>query len=71
MKKLFLTWKKKRELRKKDEMWSMLGGNCFGLFPPSFYATHSSEEAQQIKQAEIEKLKKILSDFIANEPKNP
>lgn len=51
------------KLRGMDEIWSLYGGGCFGLFPPSFYQRHSEEEIEKFRQEEIGKLKEILKDF--------
>ena len=53
----------KRKLREMDDMWRFMGGNCFGLFPPSFYFTHSPEEIQRRKKEELDKLKAMLEEF--------
>ena len=45
-----------------DRQWRMMGGNCFSLFPPSFYYTHTPEEIERIKWEQIEGIKKILSE---------
>lgn len=31
-----------------DDRWYDMGGSCWGLFPPSFYYTHSEEEIKRI-----------------------
>lgn len=46
-----------------DELWYMMGGNCFGLFPPSFYATHTPEEAERIEKEEIAKLREMINEL--------
>ena len=45
-----------------NRQWRMMGGNCFALFPPSFYYTHTPEEIERIKWEQIEGIKKILSE---------
>ncbi len=45
-----------------DRQWRMMGGNCFSLFPPSFYYTHTPEEIERIKWEQIEEIKKILAE---------
>lgn len=47
-------------LRELDDRWWMMGGSCFGLFPPSFYYTHSKEEVSRIRQETLQELKDIL-----------
>lgn len=56
-------WKLKNKLRKMDDEWYLDGGNCFGLFPPSFYYTHDEDEISCITQNEINKLKEILKNY--------
>ena len=51
------------KLRRMDEMWRWMGGSCWGLFPPSFYLTHSPEEIQRRKKEELDKLKAMLEEF--------
>lgn len=53
----------RRKLNGMDEIWSLYGGGCFGLHPPSFYHKHSEEEIKRIQQEEIAKLKEILNEF--------
>jgi len=53
----------RRKLKRMDSLWSLYGGSCFGLFPPSFYHKHSEEEIQRLQQEEIRKLKEILNDY--------
>jgi len=53
----------KRKLREMDEMWRLMGGSSWGLFPPSFYLTHSPEEVQRRKKEELDKLKAMLEEF--------
>lgn len=38
------------KLREMDRMWEFMGGSCWGLFPPSFYYTHTEEEIERIKK---------------------
>jgi len=45
-----------------DRQWRMMGGNCFSLFPPSFYYMHTQEEVERITREEIEKIRKILAE---------
>lgn len=53
----------RRKLKGMDELWRLFGGSCFGLFPPSFYYTHTQEEIERIGKEEIDKLKKLLEEF--------
>lgn len=60
IKKIYKDIKLKAKLRQMDEMWYLMGGNCFGLYPPSFYHTHTPEEIEKITKEDIEELKVIL-----------
>lgn len=53
----------RRRLKGMDDIWSLYGGGCFGLHPPSFYHKHSEEEIERIQKEEIEKLKEMLNEF--------
>jgi len=46
-----------------DRQWRMMGGNCFALFPPSFYYTHTPEEVERITREEIAEIRKILDEY--------
>jgi hypothetical protein len=45
-----------------DHQWYFTFGNCFGLFPPSFYYSHTQEEIDSIKAEEIAKIRKLLDE---------
>lgn len=51
------------KLRRMDKFWYEHGGCCFGLFPPSFYYTHTEEEIERIRKEEIGKLEAIIEDY--------
>lgn len=36
------------KLKQMDDWWYYTGGSCWGLFPPSFYYTHTEEEVERI-----------------------
>lgn len=36
------------KLKQMDAEWYDRGGSCWGLFPPSFYYTHTEEEIKRI-----------------------
>ena len=61
--KIYKSLKFKAQMRRLDKMWYFLGGNCFGIFPPSFYYTHTEQEIEQQKKETIEKLKAILNAY--------
>ena len=50
------------------KLWEMdwwfyfLGISGWALFPPSFYYTHTEEEAERIKKELIAELRKILEE---------
>jgi hypothetical protein len=46
-----------------DDNWYYMGGNCFGLFPPSFYCTHTPEEIEHITAEKMAKLKMMLEEL--------
>ena len=48
LKYLFYRIKCHHKLKKMDDWWYFMGGNCFELFPPSFYYTHSEEDIKRI-----------------------
>ena len=52
----------KTKLKRMDEVWRMMGGSCFGLFPPSFYETHTEEEIQRITDETMARLRKMVEE---------
>lgn len=63
MKKLIKKIIYRMELKRMDDIWHYMGGNCFGFFPPSFYYTHTNEEIDHIFNGEIKKLKELERQF--------
>ena len=61
--KLYKKYKFKQRLRELDRWWYFMGGNCFGLFPPSFYYTHTEDEIELITEETIERLYTLIEDF--------
>lgn len=55
LKYLFYRLKLHHRLKKMDDRWYFMGGNCFGLFPPSFYYTHSEEDIKRIRDETLAK----------------
>lgn len=53
----------RRKLRRMDDLWYMFGGSCFGLFPPSFYYTHTEEEIKRITEREIAELHAMIEEY--------
>ena len=48
------------KLKHMDDWWYYTGGNCFGLFPPSFYYTHTEEEVRRITDETLESLRSMI-----------
>lgn len=48
-------------LKEMDDMWRYMGGSCFGLFPPSFYYTHTEEEIERITAETVGRTRKMIS----------
>lgn len=46
-----------------DASWYEMGGRCWGLFPPSFYVTHSEEEIEQITKEKLMKIKGLIDEL--------
>jgi hypothetical protein len=46
-----------------DDQWYYMGGNCFGLFPPSFYYTHTPEEIECITTEKMEKIQMAINEL--------
>ncbi|MBP3477109.1 MAG: hypothetical protein J6K48_12460 [Lachnospiraceae bacterium] len=49
------------KLREMDEWWYMTGGSCFGLFPPSFYYTHTEEEIERITKETLDRCTELIN----------
>lgn len=61
------------KLKEMDYWWYYMGGACFGLFPPSFYYTHTEEEMEcMIKEAltELRNMVDELASVQSHEMKN-
>jgi hypothetical protein len=54
---------RKFQLWDMDMQWSLHGGNCFALFPPSFYCTHTQEEIDRITEEKVAELKKLIDEL--------
>lgn len=50
-------------LSEMDSLWRYMGGSCWGLFPSSFYYTHTEEEIEQITSEAFKSLEKMLEEF--------
>lgn len=44
-----------------DDWWHFTGGSCFGLFPPSFYYTHTQEEIDRITNETLERCTALIN----------
>lgn len=53
----------KIKLQEMDYIYYRYGGNCFGFFPPSFYYTHSQEEAKKIEEETILNLQGMIDEY--------
>lgn len=51
------------KLKEMDDLWYFMGGSCFGLFPPSFYYTHTQEEIERITAETLEKLRTMIDEL--------
>lgn len=60
---LFYKIKFYRKLKKMDDWWYFMGGNCFELFPPSFYYTHSEEEIKRIRDETLAKAYSMIDQL--------
>lgn len=52
-----------KKLRYMDTIWRLYGGSCFGLFPPSFYYTHTKEDIERITNEKIKRLNKLIENL--------
>ena len=59
----------KIKLLEMDRQWYFMGGNCFGLFPPSFYHTHSKEEIKRLTDEATMEIEKLLEELRKNSEK--
>ncbi len=46
-----------------DLLMHYTGGNCFGLFPPSFYYIHTEEEVRCITDETLERLRSMIKEL--------
>lgn len=51
------------KLKRMDDWWYYTGGNCYGLFPPSFYYTHTEEEVRRITDETVESLRALIKEL--------
>lgn len=43
--------------------WYYTGGSCWGLFPPSFYYTHTEEEIERITAETRERIQALIDQL--------
>lgn len=46
-----------------DNIWYETGGSCWGLFPPSFYYTHTEEEIERITEETIRRIEELIEEM--------
>jgi hypothetical protein len=46
-----------------DERWLCENRSSYELFPPSFYMTHTPEEAEHITQQTAERIRKLVEEL--------
>ena len=51
------------KLQQMDDLWRDMGGSCWGLFPPSFYYTHTEDEIKRIKEETIKELYEMIEQL--------
>lgn len=51
------------KLKQMDDLWYLMGGSCFGLFPPSFYYMHTEEEIERITAENLERIDKLINQL--------
>lgn len=51
------------KLKDMDVQWYWTGGSCFGLFPPSFYYTHTEEEIERITAETAERIGELIDQL--------
>lgn len=56
----------RRKLRQMDKWWYYMGGNNWGLFPPSFYYTHTEEEVERIATETIAEIQELINRLKGN-----
>lgn len=64
--KLWKGFDSKMKLMEMDSQWYLMGGICFGLFPPSFYHAHSEEEIKRCTDEIIMEIEKLLEKIKIN-----
>lgn len=55
---LFVRWSMESE----DDFWNIYGQSD-GMYPPSFYATHTEDEIQEIYRQDIDRLRQMAQKY--------
>ena len=55
------------KLKRMDDWWYYTGGHHYGLFPPSFYYTHSEEEIKRITEETLARLRTMIAELGAGD----
>lgn len=63
LKELFSKIRFRIKLKEMDDVWRFMGGNCFEIFPPSFYYTHTEEEIEQTKKEILDMYQEMLEEY--------
>lgn len=45
-----------------DWWWRFTGADSWGLFPPSFYRSHTKEDAERIREETVKSLREMIND---------
>ena len=51
------------KLEQMDDWWYYTGGICWGLFPPSFYYTHTEEEVERITKETKTRIQALIDQL--------
>lgn len=51
------------KLEQMDDWWYYTGGNCWGLFPPSFYYKHTEEEVERITKETKARIQALIDQL--------
>ena len=51
------------KLKQMDDWWYYTGGSCWGLFPPSFYYTHTEEEIERITKETKARIQALINQL--------
>lgn len=55
------------KLKQMDDWWYFTGGHHYGLFPPSFYFTHTEEEIKRITDETMARLRAMIAELGAGD----